>query len=83
MRFLKVKPAEIFPTMIVDIGLCFCRFFIEKMRWQLQFEAGLEYDNFDFVDKVYVIAQDDSSDIVGMARVLPTKLPFMLDAKSL
>lgn len=78
MRLLTGKPAELRPSMMADMGLYRYRVFVEKLGWELQCEAGLEYDQFDRDDTVYVVAQDDDGDIIGMARLLPTTRPYLL-----
>lgn len=54
------------------------RVFIEKLGWQLRCEDGLEHDQFDRDDTVYVIAKDDDENIIGTARLLPTTRPYLL-----
>lgn len=78
MRLLTGKPADLRPSMMTDIGLYRYRVFVEKLGWELQCEAGLEYDQFDRDDTVYVVAQDDDGNIIGMARLLPTTRPYLL-----
>jgi N-acyl-L-homoserine lactone synthetase len=64
--------------MMADMGHYRYRVFVEKLGWELQCEGGLEYDQFDRDDTVYVVAQDDDGDIIGMARLLPTMRPYLL-----
>lgn len=52
--------------------------FVERLGWQLQTRDGVELDEFDRPDTVYVIAQDDDGDIIGFARLLPTTRPYLL-----
>lgn len=52
--------------------------FVERLGWQLQTRDGVELDQFDRPDTVYVIAQDDDRDIIGCARLLPTTRPYLL-----
>lgn len=52
--------------------------FIKKLGWQLQCEDGLEYDQFDRDDTVYVVAWNDAKEINGTARLLPTIRPYLL-----
>jgi acyl homoserine lactone synthase len=78
VRLLTGKPAELRSSMMADMGLYRYRVFVEKLGWELQCEAGLEYDQFDRDDTVYVVAQDDDGDIIGMARLLPTTRPYLL-----
>lgn len=52
--------------------------FVETLGWQLQCQNGLEYDQFDRDDTVYVVAQNAAEQIVGTARLLPTNRPYLL-----
>lgn len=52
--------------------------FVKKLGWQLQCENGLEYDQFDRDDTVYVVARNDAQKIIGTARLLPTTQPYLL-----
>ena len=70
MRLLTGKPAELRSSMMADMGLYRYRVFVEKLGWELQCEAGLEYDQFDRDDTVYVVAQDDDGDIIAATKIL-------------
>ena len=53
--------------------------FVQKLGWSLNCaEEGLEYDQFDREDTVYVVAQDDDDTVIGVARLLPTTRPYLL-----
>ena len=55
------------------------RVFVEKLGWPLQTrEHGLELDQFDREDTVYVVARDAIDEVVGTARLLPTSRPYLL-----
>jgi len=54
------------------------RVFVEMLGWQLQTRDGLELDQFDRQDTVYVAARDACGDVVGTARLLPTTKPYLL-----
>ena len=45
-----------------------------------QHYAGLEYDEFDTPAAVYFVWRDDAGDVRGLARLLPTIRPYMLQA---
>jgi acyl homoserine lactone synthase len=53
--------------------------FIETLHWQLPTENGLERDQFDRPDTLYVIARDEDGSICGCARLLPTIHAYLLD----
>lgn len=52
--------------------------FVEKLGWQLHAEGGLEFDQFDRDDTLYVLAQDEDGNVAGTARLLPTTRPYLL-----
>ena len=55
------------------------KIFVERLGWPLQTQDGLELDQFDRNDTVYVIAQNDNAEVVGCARLLPTTRPYLLE----
>lgn len=52
--------------------------FIEMLEWALQSRNGMELDQFDRPDTVYVVAQNEAGQINGCARLLPTDRPYLL-----
>jgi N-acyl-L-homoserine lactone synthetase len=54
------------------------RVFVERLGWQLNCQNGLETDQFDRPDTVYVAVENERSDIAGCARLLPTTKPYLL-----
>jgi len=54
------------------------RVFVEMLGWELQTRDGLELDQFDRADTVYVAARNEHGAVVGIARLLPTTRPYLL-----
>jgi acyl homoserine lactone synthase len=54
------------------------RVFVEMLGWELQSRDGLELDQFDRADTVYVAARNEHGAVVGIARLLPTTRPYLL-----
>ncbi len=52
--------------------------FVENLGWDLHAPDGLEQDQFDRPDTVYVVARDNEDDVCGCARLLPTARPYLL-----
>ena len=52
--------------------------FVERLGWPLHTENGMESDQFDRPDTVYVVAQDAHGHITGCARLLSTTGPYLL-----
>jgi acyl homoserine lactone synthase len=51
---------------------------VETLGWSLPCEKGIEHDQFDGPDTVYVVARDVTGSICGCARLLPTTAPYLL-----
>lgn len=54
------------------------RVFVEQLGWALQTQDGMEADQFDRPDTVYVVARDDVDQLIGCARLLPSTRPYLL-----
>lgn len=53
--------------------------FVEQLGWQLDTPPGIELDQFDRPDTLYVVARNHAEDIIGCARLLPTTHPYLLE----
>ncbi len=54
------------------------KLFVEMLGWELQTRDGMELDQFDRKDTVYVVSQDEDGLVNGCARLLPTHRPYLL-----
>lgn len=55
------------------------RVFVQQLKWNLNWAGdGIELDQFDRDDTVYVVAQKDDETLIGTARLLPTTGPYLL-----
>jgi N-acyl-L-homoserine lactone synthetase len=54
------------------------RIFVEKLGWNVPTKDGMEFDEFDRDDTVYVTARDPRGRINGCTRLLPTSKPYLL-----
>lgn len=54
------------------------RVFVEMLGWDLPCQNGMELDQFDRPDTLYVVSQDDTGSVNGCARLLPTDRPYLL-----
>lgn len=54
------------------------RVFIETLGWELPGHAGMELDQFDRHDTIYMAAREEDGRLVGTARILPTDRPYLL-----
>lgn len=78
MKFFTGMPSELTSVLMTDLARYRHKVFVEKLGWQLKCEHGLEYDQFDRDDTIYVIAKNDDDQIIGTARLLPTSRPYLL-----
>lgn len=67
-------PADLFHR----TGVYRHRVFIEQLGWELNVSGGIEQDQFDRPDTLYVVAQDEGGEVCGCARLLPTTAPYLL-----
>lgn len=78
MHFISGMPADLQPDLMTGVARYRHKVFVETLGWQLQCDNGLEYDQFDHDDTVYVVAQNETQEIIGTARLLPTNHPYLL-----
>ena len=52
--------------------------FVRRLGWQLNTPEGVDIDQFDREDTVYVVAEDDQGRVAGCGRLLPTTRPYLL-----
>ena len=52
--------------------------FVETLGWDLQTRDGMELDQFDRPDTLYMVSQDEGGAVNGCARLLPTDRPYLL-----
>lgn len=52
--------------------------FIERLGWDLPCAADCEQDQFDRDDTVYLVAQDDTDEVIGCGRLLPSTGSYLL-----
>ncbi|GGB08949.1 acyl-homoserine-lactone synthase [Agarivorans gilvus] len=53
--------------------------FVEMLGWELDTPEGIEQDQFDHQDTIYVVAKNQHEHICGCARLLPTTQPYLLE----
>lgn len=54
------------------------RVFKERLGWEVKSRNGLEIDDYDTAEALYLLAYDDSEQVAGTWRLLPTTGPYML-----
>lgn len=78
MRVISGMPNELSGELFSKISSYRHKVFIEMLGWELQTKQGIELDQFDRPDTVYVVSQDDDGTVNGCARLLPTDRPYLL-----
>ena len=78
MNVISGKTVGLSQNLFAKISSYRHKVFVETLGWQLQTKNGLELDQFDRPDTVYVAAQDDEGNVTGCARLLPTDHPYLL-----
>ena len=67
------------PQLFEQMGHYRREVFINKLGWELKTTHGMELDEFDGPDAVYVCSQDDEGNVNGVARLLPTTGPYLME----
>lgn len=52
--------------------------FNQRMHWDVESKDGMERDQFDGLNPIYFLAYDESEDLVGTWRLLPTTGSYMI-----
>jgi acyl homoserine lactone synthase len=66
------------PVTLVHMFAFRHRIFHDRLGWDVTSDHGLEYDHFDRLDPVYLLARDEQLQVEGCWRILPTTGPYML-----
>lgn len=72
---------ELLPSLMEDIGRYRHKVFVDHLGWLLQSSGAIESDEFDGPDAVYVSSQNEHHQVNGVARLLPTTNPYLLEKK--
>lgn len=53
--------------------------FKDRLGWDVEAENGLEIDEFDQLNPIYLLSKNDHNDVEGCLRLIPTSQPYMLE----
>ncbi len=67
------------PKLFEQMGNYRREVFIHQLGWELSAIDGMELDEFDSSDAVYVCSHDDEGSVSGVARLLPTTSPYLME----
>lgn len=79
MSVVTGSASQLPPGLEVALAAYRHRVFVDALQWQLPTEGGLERDQFDRGDTLYVVASDLKGEVCGCARLLPTTRAYLLD----
>lgn len=79
LTILTGTSAELTAHVETDLAAYRHKVFVEQLGWDLPIaQPGLERDQFDRPDTVYVVAKDTNGQICGCARLLSTQQAYLL-----
>ena len=67
------------PQLFEQMGHYRREVFINQLGWELNTINGMELDEFDAPDAVYVCLHDEDAQVSGVARLLPTTAPYLME----
>lgn len=78
LKFIGGTSESLSPDVLEGIARYRHKVFVETLGWELHAPAGLELDQFDRTDTIYVAARQEDGRLVGAGRLLPTNRPYLL-----
>jgi len=78
MQTIIGKSRELAPSLNDALAQYRHKIFIERLGWPLPVVNGMEVDQFDHSDTLYVMTTEPDGAICGCARLLPTTEPYLL-----
>lgn len=70
---------QLSPQLFEQMGHYRREVFINQLGWELNTVNGMELDEFDGPDAVYVCSHDEDGQVSGVARLLPTTAPYLME----
>lgn len=70
---------QLSPHLFEQMGFYRREVFIDQLGWELNTVNGMELDEFDSPDAVYVCSHNDEGQVSGVARLLPTTVPYLME----
>ncbi|MBB4368293.1 acyl homoserine lactone synthase [Bradyrhizobium sp. cir1] len=67
-----------FANELLDMHRLRYRVFKERLQWDVQFNSGVEVDEYDALDPVYLIQRANGDRVQGCVRLLPSNGPTMI-----
>lgn len=78
IKLIQANEAHLFPELINEMYCLRARQFNDRLGWQVEVNDGMERDEFDDLNPLYVISVAENGSVVGTLRLLQTTGPHML-----
>ncbi|WP_341686313.1 acyl-homoserine-lactone synthase [Limnohabitans sp.] len=69
---------QLAPHVFERMGVYRREVFIDRLGWDLPIIDGMELDEFDDLNALYVCSHDNNGQVNGVARLLPTTGPYLM-----
>jgi acyl homoserine lactone synthase len=79
MHCVAGRRGELPLRLMEDVGRYRHKVFVSHLGWPLRSTGDVEIDEFDGPDAVYVSSRDKHGQVNGVARLLPTTAPYLLE----
>jgi N-acyl-L-homoserine lactone synthetase len=78
LQFSSGTRQQLPPQLFEQMGHYRREVFINQLGWKLNTTHGMELDEFDGPEAVYVCSQDEDGNVNGVARLLTTTKPYLM-----
>jgi hypothetical protein len=79
LQFSSGTRQQLPPQLFEQMGRYRREVIVNRLGWELNTINGIELDEFDGPDAVYVCSHDDEGNVKGVARLLPTTGPYLME----
>jgi len=74
----KAQSHHVSPRLLDEMYRLRYQVFKERMKWDIPSVNGMDIDRFDALDPLYAVYLDDTNNVLGSWRLLPTTGPYMI-----
>jgi acyl homoserine lactone synthase len=80
IRYFQGRDRHQFPREAEEMFRLRARQFRDRLKWDVRVDDGWEIDEFDHMNPLYLVSLDDTNEMAGCLRFLPTTGPTMMKA---
>jgi len=80
IRYFQGRDRNRFPRQADEMFRLRARQFRDRLKWNVRVDDGWEIDEFDHMNPLYLVSLDDTNEMAGCLRFLPTTGPTMMKA---